>query len=698
VPAADSAEDLYENAPCGYLSTLPDGTISRVNETFLRWTGHRRSELVERRRFADLLSAGGRIYHETHLAPMLRMQGSVREIALEVVCADGSRLPVLVNSALKRDAAGDPLLIRTTLIDATERKSYERELLLARDRERAARERTEQLQRVTALLAGALAPDEIGAGILPELVASVGASSAVFAVRDEHDDRLEVIARWGPADQPPGSWLDEAGRPGSAAAVALESAEPVFREAGAGAEAAAALPLLAGTRAQGLLWLELPAARELTAADRAFLAACAGQCSQALERARLHERTAVAARRSAFHARASHALDEVQGFSERVQRLLALVVEHVGGQAWVELPDDDGRLVAIAAADREGTPAHELLERPREARLSAHAAREVDDALARAEPRVILEPQPAGAGPAGAHSYAALPLRARGHALGALILARSAPDHRFRAGDLPFLAELADRAGLALENARLYEQQRDVAQVLQHSLLAGSPPRDARFEVATRYVAAIETLEVGGDWYDTFTTGEHRIGAVVGDVVGRGIVAASAMGQLRSAVRALAAAELGPAAVIDRLDAFVAQIETTRWATVAYADVDLARGRARFASAGHPPPVLAAPGERARLLWVGRSPPLGVGAGPGGRADAEIALPPGARLLLYTDGLVERRREPIDVSLARLVEEFEARRQTPLPATLDELIEVLEIGAEHRDDVCLLCLELQGSG
>ena len=184
-PAEDSAEDLYENAPCGYLSTLPDGTIARVNETFLRWTGYRRDELVERRRFADLLSAGGRIYHETHLAPLLRMQGAVREIALEVVCADGRRLPVLVNSLLKRDAAGDPLLIRTTLIDATERKAYERELVRARDRERAARERTEQLQRITAVLAAALAIEEIGAGIIPELVGSTGAASAVFAVRDD---------------------------------------------------------------------------------------------------------------------------------------------------------------------------------------------------------------------------------------------------------------------------------------------------------------------------------------------------------------------------------------------------------------------------------------------------------------------------------------------------------------------------------
>src|SRR5918997_175146 len=151
----ESAEDLYENAPCGYLSAAPDGTLVRVNGTFLRWTGYRREDLVGVKRFQDLLTVGGRIYHETHYAPLLRMQGSVREIAVEILCADGRRLPVLVNSVLLRDAAGTPHVVRTTVFDATERKLYERELLAARDRERVARERVERLQRITAALAAA---------------------------------------------------------------------------------------------------------------------------------------------------------------------------------------------------------------------------------------------------------------------------------------------------------------------------------------------------------------------------------------------------------------------------------------------------------------------------------------------------------------------------------------------------------------
>ena len=132
----ESAEDLYENAPCGYLSAAPDGTIVRVNETFLRWTGHAREELVGIRRFQDLLTVGGRIFHETHYAPLLRMQGHVREIAVDIVAADGRRLPVLLNSVLLSDEAGVPKVVRTTVFDARERQSYERELVAARDRER----------------------------------------------------------------------------------------------------------------------------------------------------------------------------------------------------------------------------------------------------------------------------------------------------------------------------------------------------------------------------------------------------------------------------------------------------------------------------------------------------------------------------------------------------------------------------------
>ena len=129
----EDPQAIYDQAPCGYLSTTPDGRIVKVNDTFLAWTSYTRDELIGRQ-FSSILSAGGRIYHDTHYAPMLRLQGTVREIALDVVTPDDRRLPVLVNATLQPDENGDPLVIRLVVLDATERREYERELLRAKQR------------------------------------------------------------------------------------------------------------------------------------------------------------------------------------------------------------------------------------------------------------------------------------------------------------------------------------------------------------------------------------------------------------------------------------------------------------------------------------------------------------------------------------------------------------------------------------
>jgi sigma-B regulation protein RsbU (phosphoserine phosphatase) len=143
----DSAEELYEKAPCGYLSTLMDGTVAKVNATLLEWLGLERDRVVGRMRFTDLLTVGGRLYHETHFAPLLRMQGEVSGIALEIRQAGGARMPVLVSSAVKHSATGDPLLIRTTVFDARDRRAYEEELLRRRQAAEEARRQAEEARR-----------------------------------------------------------------------------------------------------------------------------------------------------------------------------------------------------------------------------------------------------------------------------------------------------------------------------------------------------------------------------------------------------------------------------------------------------------------------------------------------------------------------------------------------------------------------
>jgi phosphoserine phosphatase RsbU/P len=363
----ESAEELFEEAPCGYLTTLPDGTIVRVNRTFELWTGLHRQQLLGTSRFQDLLSAGGRIYHETHYAPMLRMHGAVREIAVEIVCADGSRLPVLINSQMHHDAQGQPAHVRTTIFDARDRRRYEQELLRAQ--------------------------------------------------RREHD----------------------------------------------------------------------------------------------------------------------------------------------------------------------------------------------------------------------------------------------------------------------------------IARQLQQGMLAGALPAAPGLNVDVGLRPADRGLEVGGDWYDAFWLAPETTALmVVGDVVGRGVSAATMMGQLRSAVRALALTQQGPAAILSALDTYAVRHDVGEMTTVVLAQIDLHNRQLRYACAGHPPPLLLSHGESPRFLLDGRSMPIHTPAADTAvRDEACCALPRGSRLLLYTDGLIERRSQLIDKGMERLATAATARRDDPGSTLVSALLHELP-DPDHPDDVCIL--------
>ena len=190
----DSAEDLYEHAPCGYLSTLLDGRIARINTTLLTWLGYARDDLVGRRRFSDLLTVGGRIYHETHFAPLLRMQGEIGGVALDLVAADGTRLPVLVTSAVRYGTDGEPLLIRTTVFDARDRRAYERELLRARQ---AADLERDRLRRLATTLQRTLLPPALPVVPGVELAAYYHAASPDEVGGDFYDVFPLADGQWG---------------------------------------------------------------------------------------------------------------------------------------------------------------------------------------------------------------------------------------------------------------------------------------------------------------------------------------------------------------------------------------------------------------------------------------------------------------------------------------------------------------------
>jgi PAS domain S-box-containing protein len=369
----EEAADFFENAPCGFISTALDGTIRRVNRTLETWTGFDRQELIGSRRFVDLLPASGRIYHETHFAPLLRMQGTVSEVALELVLADGSRMPAFVNATLIGGVEA-PEGIRTTIFAAGDRRRYEQELLRAR------------------------------------------------------------------------------------------------------------------------------------------------------------------------------------------------------------------------------------------------------------------------------------------------------------------------------------REEQEVARLLQESMLSGPMPTAPGFELGFAYRPAVGGLEIGGDWYDAFWVGQDLIGMVVGDVVGRGIEAAATMGQLRSATRALAATGLGPAQVLDALDAYAARHDVGAMATVVYAEVDVGSGELRYACAGHPPPIVVEDGGETQVLEDGRSTPLAVKlrtAHP--RSEGRWALADDSMLLLYTDGIVERHDQSIDEGERRLRAEVANRFGEPVSVFADKVVRTLLDSRSARDDACLLAASFHRS-
>jgi serine/threonine-protein kinase RsbW len=252
------------------------------------------------------------------------------------------------------------------------------------------------------------------------------------------------------------------------------------------------------------------------------------------------------------------------------------------------------------------------------------------------------------------------------------------------------LATMAAQASQAMDRARLFSQEREVAKVLQRSLLPQEMTQTPGFAVAARYQPGAEHLEVGGDWYEVIALGPHRLAIAIGDVVGRGLDAAAAMGQLRSALRALALQSLGPAAVLDGLEAFAERTPNASMSTVIYGELDAETGEFRFCTAGHPPPLLEA-GGKVQILEGGRSPLLAAGA-TGVRAQASVHLPVGATLALYTDGLVERRGELIDRGIQRLSRALAATAPLDLESRLDDIVLRMLDGTEQDDDVALLCV------
>ncbi|MFG2353976.1 SpoIIE family protein phosphatase [Streptomyces sp. NPDC048521] len=310
-------------------------------------------------------------------------------------------------------------------------------------------------------------------------------------------------------------------------------------------------------------------------------------------------------------------------------------------------------------------------------------------------------------------STLAVPMVAHDTVVGLAQFSRTKGSEPFGDRDRDLAVELAARAAVCIDNARLYRREHERALILQRSLLPPGDPEASGLDIACRYLPGNAATEVGGDWFDVIELPGHRTALVVGDVMGRGLRAAVAMGELRTAVRTLALLDLEPAEVLSALDEIArglgtpggvqqatrtarqprdADLSEVYLATCVYAVYDSVTRRCTFANAGHLPPVLVEPGEAALMLDVPPGMPLGVGGEP--FEEVEVELPEGALLALYTDGLVESRDHPLDEGLQAFVGAL-TDPSRPLEDVCDHVLNTLD--THHgEDDIALLMARVQG--
>ncbi|MGZ4150786.1 MAG: SpoIIE family protein phosphatase, partial [Actinomycetota bacterium] len=452
-----------------------------------------------------------------------------------------------------------------------------------------------------------------------------------------------------------------------------------------GAAAVLAVPLVVEGEPRGVLGLLFRREHALGKDERRLATTIGHHAAQALERARLYESERRLAERTAEFQRIAVALAAAATPAAIAEVVNAAGLGTLGAVSTsVGMVEADGHHITIFGR-HPGEDDVVVLEPG-----SSHPGVE---AIQTRGPVVVSEVKreryAALSAGDGERSWIGLPLLTERAAIGFVTF--GFPDEAPTEGpSLEALRVLAAQTAQAMDRARLFAMEHEVARVLQESLLPPAQVESLTFDVSTRYQPGADHLEVGGDWFDVVHLPGDRLGIAVGDVVGRGLDAAAAMGQLRSALRALALQDVGPIRVMDALESFAERTTGAQLATVVYGELDPDTGEFRFCSAGHPPPLLEHEGE-VQVLEGGRSPLLAVG-GDGPRPDHVVRVPPGGTIVLYTDGLVERRSESFDRGIQRLGRALRATTELDLEARADEILGRLLDGVDRDDDVALLCV------
>lgn len=621
--------------------------------------------------------------------------------------------------ALRKEGAVAVVLLGTTAVSVS--VVLQRERRAARRAQKALEAREKALgvvassHRLVTRLSAAVTASEVAQVLVEELHTAVPCDGAWISALSQVGGELELLAQQGfptaiiqvferlPADSSnPVAEVVRDGEPrwyGSAKELSREHPELASLYVDAGVEAMAVLPLAVGTRPMGFVALHFTRARPFLPAERRLLGSWARQGSEALARARLYE--------SEREARES--ADEARKLAARLQRTtadlaaavdLAQVAEVVVGElsaalgavaGWLSLLDDSGRTLELVASHGYSPDFVERYRRiPLDAPLAvAEVVREgssawLERASAETEYPELQEATEATTG----DGLAVVPLRSAGRTFGFVAL-RFRELRTFSDAERTLVQTLADQCAQSLERARLYDREHRIALTLQQSVLPDDLPVLDGVSLAGRYFPGAKEGQVGGDWYDIIELPGGGVAAVVGDVVGKGIAAASAMAQLRNALRAFAQEGYKPSTILNRVNR-LARAAGFSFATLLYLVLDPDTGRCRFASAGHLPPLVVRDDGSAWFVEGGRSLPIGVADDTAYR-QATLSLAPGWTVLLFTDGLIERRGESLEQGFARLQDV--ARLSGPDPELLlDAVVESMLPGGALADDVALLAV------
>jgi GAF domain-containing protein len=579
-------------------------------------------------------------------------------------------------------------------------------------------ERSQHLQRLSSALAAATTPGEVAAEAVAGGRRALGAQSAACRVPTADGRALSCLASSGhpallsrglvPIDRTPSGSSFSSGRSVITTLVAPANAESDLSPEmvpGAMAELGEPVTLVSenlkgSVGSLGVLTLAFVGRPEPSEPELRFLSTLAGLTAQALERAQLFEQERQALREAeAGRERLSLLSDVTKLLSSSldpttvIQRTTNLVVGRVSDGCVIHVPGENGlqRLDVRGGGVVESDAVEELIG-------PDHVPFDSDTPAAVAYRTGRLQHAPISSSPGEAASHAtalAVPFAANGAVIGVMTFF-DGPGRQFGPDDVSLATEVASRTGVALSNATRFQREHVVAEVLQRAVLPDFLPTVEGLEFDAEYRPGAAGTYVGGDWYDVFQLEDDRVIFSVGDVMGKGAPAAALMGQVRSAIRAYAVSGQNPSEVLSSLDHLFDALVEDRVVTVVVGTIDPRQGTVQLANAGHPSPLIVRADGEATFASTQSSLLIAAGLGGPERPADELALHPGDSLVMYSDGLIERRSELITVGMQRLADAATAVARGGWPVRAAAELATRLGDDERADDVVVLALRFVG--